>query len=136
MSVDFTIKDNYDYCIENDLFDVKEIDDYRMGHEGEKIEHKFCHFTMNVANGSCRHILNMLGIPSNTQGILEGEKMIERIKNASPSLNIVETKKTIGENGCSITESGYDKARNLSYFTHLLAIANEAVRRGEPVVWW
>lgn len=131
MSVTFSIINNTEYCEKHNLVKIERETLY-----GEDYILRHYPHEMNVANGSCAQICDLLNIPYEYCGEIDVEELIALILHAMPENCIVAPTTIEGEQGAVMIESGYDISRNNRYLQTLLDMAHEALRRGENLIVW
>lgn len=146
MSVTISIRNNYDYSHAHNLMSKTRYDCQSCEHYGKLPDCRECGgngyvefenppFEMNVANSNCRHLFNALNIPFDYCGTLPAETFRDAIRGFDAAWLERAGSDTGGVTSVRIIDVGISLERAQDYITNLTEIVNEAIRRGEPIVW-
>lgn len=144
MSVTITISNNRQHSLENKTIEYVEYECQRCSFYGIK---KDCHecggngkvrfemlpFEMNLANANFSMLWNSLALPFDWSGSIDPKLVLPVIASTPTELLQRETQVTKGN--CVVISFGVDHDQAESYLTRLKAIAEEADRRKQPIVW-
>lgn len=146
MSITITINDNHNYCQEHDLgqtetyecqcVDLGEMDRCPIC-SGSGTE-TFTHYPydMNIANGNFSMLWNALGLEFDWCGNIDGRQILDILKTFDNALLCRQTNIERKENGPVIVACGVDVEGATRYISRLREIAEEAVRREQPICWY
>lgn len=149
MSVTITIANNRKHTIDNGAMQYDEYDCQRCEFDGKNPECRECKpyggngkvrferlpFEMNVANGNFAMLWNALALPFDYCGSIDARQVLPVVNATTPELLIRATDDSGSDGGVRVIRCGVGYEQAESYLTRLKAIAEEAARREEPIVW-
>lgn len=152
MSVTITIASNIEYCTKNNLVTFEEYDCQHCsyydatpecfecggnasGHSG-KVRFNIYPFEMNLANGNASTFLSALGIDFDYCGEMDARVIISALKSYDPALCVRSAVDEQNPNEARMINCGISFEHAESYSQRLFAIAIEAEKREEKIVWY
>lgn len=152
MSVTITIANNNDHTRAAGTMTYTEYDCQRCEFDGAnpncvecapyggkgKVRFENLPFEMNVANGNFSLLWNALALPFDWSGSIDARRILAVVPATDTALLMRDTREEGGSaegGGCRVIHVGIDQERADSYLTRLRAIAEEAAKREERVVW-
>ena len=125
MSITFFINGGQEWAEKNNKVKIKRFED-------DNYEMKIYPFELNVANGNAGLIFKMLGMGMDWCGEADAADILRRVRAAVPQTR---EQTTVRGGGITIINCGVSDSQSLRYLNELEAIAEEAVRRKEKIVW-
>jgi len=151
MSITFAIDNGSDYIrnnkpemIEVERYDCQCVDfsengkaepDCRECKGSGEVKFDIFPFEMNVANGNAQTVMNSLGLDFDYCGEINPHRLLKAIQRTPVELACRQGSTDKGDRGCTIIRMGIDIKQANSYLTRLTAIAEEACKREEQVIW-
>lgn len=140
MTMCVTVSHNLQYCDEHNLIrvmqdscqcvDFPEMTDCYVCEGTKVISWKELPFEINIADGNFHMLWNSLGLDPKGKPI-DGRILLDALKIYDPDLGIRATE----EDG-NFIHCGTTPAQIARYMETLTEIANEAIRREQPVIWY
>jgi len=92
-------------------------------------------FELNLANANFRTLFNALGLPDEDYGELDSRIISRAVRKTPAALYQRARREETGERGCHLIDLGIRSDQAKRYQDALLALALEAERREEKIIW-